>query len=165
MKRVVLACSLVILVTTAACEGNTDSPREIAALRKAADIAAIQQIEVTFHKAVSIKSVDLLMTVWADNAVLTVGGRTFVGKSQIRKFWTTTAVPFRPIARHWISETPAYRTRITVNGDRGTLYFECHFVDVDTRELKVLVADDAKVSRINGRWLLTNGVTESANLA
>ena len=25
--------------------------------------------------------------------------------------------------------TPAYKVEITVNGDRGTLYFECHYVD------------------------------------
>src|SRR5438132_7925890 len=132
MKSVWCAGLILITVTFGACGRSNDSPGELTALKKTADMAAIQQIEVTFHKAVSIKSVDLLMMVWADNAVFTVGGRTFVGKTPIRNFWATTGGPFRPAAKHWISETPAYKTRITANGDRGTLYFECHFVDVNS---------------------------------
>jgi hypothetical protein len=159
-----LVAGLVLIATFGACGNNGDATRNVAALQKAADTAAITQIEYTFHKAVSVKSVDLLMTLWADNAVLTVGGHTFVGKSEVRDFWATTAAPFRPEAKRWISETPAYKTRITVTGERGTLYFECHFVDVDTRQVKLLVADDAKVARINGHWLITSGVTEAASL-
>ncbi len=33
---------------------------------------------------------------------------------------------------HWVSDHPAYKVEITVNGDRGTLHFECHYVDYET---------------------------------
>ena len=33
---------------------------------------------------------------------------------------------------HWESDTPSYKIRTTVNGDKATLYFECHYIDVKT---------------------------------
>ena len=104
------------------------------------------------------------MTLWADNAVFTVGPRTFVGKSQIRSFLVTNATPFQP-ATHWISETPAYKIRITVDGDHGTLYFECHYVDAATGQIKSVVAANNTVARINGTWLITKGLTGTAVLS
>jgi hypothetical protein len=51
----------------------------------------------------------------------------------------------------------------TVNGDRGTLHFECHFVDAETGAVVAVTAGDADVARIDGHWLITNfvgGTTE-----
>ena len=64
---------------------------------------------------------------------------------------------------NWISDHPAYKLEITVNGDRGTLHFECHFVDSETKEVVAVTAGDADVARIDGQWLITNfvgGTTE-----
>ena len=50
-----------------------------------------------------------------------------------------------------------------MNGDRGTLHFECHFVDSETKEVVAVTAGDADVARIDGKWLITNfvgGTTE-----
>ena len=38
------------------------------------------------------------------------------------------------MTNNWISETPIYKVRITVNGDRGTLYFECHYVNPEDEQ-------------------------------
>ena len=57
-----------------------------------------------------------------------IGTLTYSGKDQIRSFWATAA-PFQS-KNVWVDETPAYKAVITVNGATGTLYFECHFVDV-----------------------------------
>ena len=46
--------------------------------------------------------------------------------------------------------------RITLNGDRGTLYFECHYVDAKTGEMQVTTAADVEVAMIGGRWLITS---------
>jgi hypothetical protein len=59
---------------------------------------------------------------------------------------------------HWVSETPAYKIRTTVNGDKGTLYFECHYVDPKTRKVIFTAGADQQVARINGRWLVTNHI-------
>ena len=50
-----------------------------------------------------------------------------------------------------------------MNGDRGTLHFECHFVDAETGKVAAVTAGDADVARIDGKWLITNfvgGTTE-----
>jgi hypothetical protein len=65
----------------------------------------------------------------------------------------------------WISETPAYKVRITVNGDRGTLFFECHYLDRKTGTLQSVTAADADVARINGQWLISNLAGASATLS
>ena len=64
---------------------------------------------------------------------------------------------------NWISDHPAYKMLTTVNGDRGTLHFECHFVDAKTGAVVAVTAGDADVARIDGQWLITNfvgGTTE-----
>ena len=63
-----------------------------------------------------------------------------------------------------MSETPAYKLRATVNGDKGTLYFECHYVDPETAKVVVVTAADQQVARINGEWLITNNVGASPDL-
>ena len=66
---------------------------------------------------------------------------------------------------HWISDTPSYKIRVTVNGDKGTLYFECDYVDSKTNKVVSAVAADQNVQRVNGKWLITSsaGATPSLN--
>ena len=50
-----------------------------------------------------------------------------------------------------------------MNGDRGTLHFECHFIDAKTEVVAAVTAGDSDVARIDGEWLITNfvgGTTE-----
>jgi SnoaL-like domain len=102
------------------------------------------------------------MSLWAPNATFTFGpGKTAAGKKEIRDVWLTKSKAFK---QKWISETPAYKIRITVNGDRGTLYFECHYVDVKTHKVAVYTGADQEVARINGKWLITSMVGGSATL-
>ena len=50
----------------------------MATLQKQADLYQIDQIEVTWHKAASIKDLDLMMTLWAANATFQIGTQTYV---------------------------------------------------------------------------------------
>jgi uncharacterized protein (TIGR02246 family) len=153
----------VLVASLAACGGSGASSTSEQALQRQADRYAIDQIEKTWHRATSTQDLDLMMTVWAPNATLTVGpGETYVGKKQIRRFWQAAKV-FQP-ENHWVSETPAYKIRITVNGDRGTLYFECHYVDPKTHKVVSTAGADQQVARINGRWLVTNHIGASPAL-
>jgi uncharacterized protein (TIGR02246 family) len=153
---------VLVLIALAAC-GSDQGAATAAADRKKADLLAIEQIEKTWHKASSTHDVDLMMTIWADNATATLGGETYTGKDQIREFFATKAAPFQP-QNHWVSETPAYKIRVTVDGDRGTLYFECHYVDVDTKQVMAVVSADQDVARINGTWLITHLVSATPEL-
>ena len=86
------------------------------------------------------------------------------GKAQIRDFFATKAGPFQP-GNHWVSDTPAYKVRITANGDKGTLYFECHYIDVKTGKVVSVVAADQNVQKINGKWLITSAAAGSPHWA
>jgi ketosteroid isomerase-like protein len=145
---------MLVLVALGGCGSGSQSASASRALREATATRDINQLEVNFHRATTTKDLDLLMSLFADNATFSVPQQTVSGKDQIRDVFATTA-PFKP-ENHWISETPAYKIRITVAGDRGTLYFECHYVDVATRQLVSAVTADTKVARINGRWLITS---------
>jgi hypothetical protein len=163
MRVAVLMCSAVLgAVVLAACGSDKPTASEKAAQREA-DIYAIDQIEVTWHKAASTHDVNKMMTLWAPNATFNIGTETLHGTAQLRDFFATKAAPFQP-QNHWVSETPAYKIRITVNGDKGTLYFECHYVDVKTRKVVAVVGADQNVQKINGKWLITNGAAATPSL-
>lgn len=152
-----------LLVTLAACTSSSANSPSEKAVQRQADLYAIDLIEKKWHKATSTQDIDLMMSLWAPNATLTVGpGETYVGKKQIRRFWLGSPV-FQPENR-WVSETPAYKIRITASGDRGTLYFECHYVDPKTRKVGKTAGADQQVARINGRWLVTNHIGASPAL-
>jgi uncharacterized protein (TIGR02246 family) len=145
-----------VVASLAACGGSDTSSASAETVQREADLYAIDQIEKTWHRATSTQDVDLMMSLFAPNATYTVGpGKTYVGKEQIRSFWRTASVMHE---NHWVSETPAYKIRMTVNGDKGTLYFECHYVDPKTQKVVAVVGADQQVAKIGGRWLITNHV-------
>ena len=155
----------VVVVSLVACSGSNAKSASEQAMQHDTDLLAIDRIEKNFHKATSTQDVDLMMSLFASSATLTLPtGKTFTGDGQIRRFWRLEAPQFQPENR-WLSDTSAYKIRITANGDRGTLYFECHYIDVKTRKVVAIAAGDMEVARINGRWLITNTVGASTTLS
>ena len=159
MRRLLIGGALgVLVVSLAACGGSNASSASEQTMQRNADLWEIDQLEKSFHKATSKKDIDLMMSLWAPNATLTVGpGQTATGTDQIRQLFLQNSATFDP-ANDWISDHPAYKIEITVNGDRGTLHFECHYVDAQTRVVALATAADLDVARIDGRWLITNMV-------
>jgi hypothetical protein len=102
------------------------------------------------------------MSLWAPNATATVAGKTVTGKAAIRRLFAKSG-PFQP-QNHWVSDTPAYKIRATVNGNKGTLYFECHYIDVDTGKVAAVVGAHQEVQKINGKWLITNLAASTVTL-
>ena len=152
------ALGVVLLsVVLGACSGSgTGSADEQARLDQ--DRYEIDQIEKNFHHATTTKDIDLMMSLYAPNATMTVGpGATASGVEEIRQFWLENSASFEP-ENHWLSDHPAYKLEITVNGDRGTLHFECHYVDIETGEVVSTKTADFDVARIDGKWLITNMV-------
>jgi hypothetical protein len=153
----------IMVVWLAACGGSTTSAVE--GLQHKADLWAIDQIEKDFHKATTLKDIDLMVGLWAPNATLTIGpGKTATGRDEIRRLWLEESVAFKPTNR-WVSDHPAYKVEITVNGDRGTLHFECHYIDTVTEDVALVTVADLDVARIDGEWLITNMVAGSTTLA
>jgi ketosteroid isomerase-like protein len=161
MRTLLIAGALgALIVSLSACGAGGTSVSDRLLLRKA-DQWEIQEIEKDFHESLSKKDIDMMMRVWAPNATLTAGV-TAVGKKEIRQFWLKNTA-FLPETR-WVSDTPAYKIRMTVNGDKGTVSFECHFLDVNSENVVVTTAADMEVARINGRWLVTSLVGGSSTL-
>ena len=166
MTRItILGVGMILLL--AACGGSGGSGGSPAAgeeLQREADSYAIDELEKTWHRASSTQDVDLMMSIWAPDATFNIGTETLTGTAAIREFFTSKAGPFQP-GNHWVSDTPAYKVRITVNGDKGTLYFECHYVDVKTGTVVSVVAADQTVQRIDGHWLITSAAAATPKLS
>jgi hypothetical protein len=160
MRRLVIGGGLgvfVLSVVLVACSGSTTDPSGDQG-RRFRDMWEIDQIEKQFHHAQTKKDIDLMMSLYAPNATMTVGpGVTASGVDEIRRFWLEDSAPFAP-ENTWLSDHPAYKLKITLNGDRGTLHFECHYVDVETGDVVSATAGDFDVARIDGKWLITNFV-------
>jgi ketosteroid isomerase-like protein len=165
MRKLLLGGALgVLIVVLSACGGSSGSSASEQALQQQADMYEISQIERDFHEAISKKDIDKLVGLFSDNASGTFGpGVTVTGKDQIREVWMNS-VGMQP-ETHWLSDHPAYKLKVTVDGDRGTLHFECHFIDVDTGKVAAVTAGNLDVAKIDGQWLITNFVGSTSELA
>ena len=152
-----------LVISLTACGGSGSRSSSELALRRDSDMYAISQIEKTFHEAITKKDIDAMMSIFAPNATATFGpGKTVSGKAQIRNVWLTSKM-WKPETQ-WLSDHPAYKLKVTINGDRGTLRFECHFVDVLTGKVAAVTAANQDVTRIDNRWLITNFVGSTSEL-
>jgi hypothetical protein len=163
--RIVIGGALVALtLALSACGGSSStSASEEAQQQRESDLYQIDRIERTFHEAISKKDIDMMVGLFSAHATGTFRpGETASGKEQIRNAWLNSTA-WKP-QTHWLSDHPAYKLRITIDGNRGTLHFECHFVDVDTGMVAAATAGSADVAKINGRWLITNFVGSTTEL-
>ncbi len=160
MRRLVISGGLgvfLLSVVLVACGGSGTDP-SVDQARRFQDMWEIDQIEKNFHQATTEKDIESMMSLFAPNATMTVGpGVTASGLDEIRRFWLEDSAPFKA-ENTWVSDHPAYKLEITVNGDRGTLHFECHFVDAKTSEVVSATTADFDVARVDGTWLITNMV-------
>jgi ketosteroid isomerase-like protein len=153
-----------LAVSLAACGGSSKSSAAEQLMQRQAELYQITEVEKTFHKAGSTHDVDLMMTLFAPGATFNIGTDTYTGKAQIRRFFATKNQAFQP-QNHWLSETPEYKVRITLNGDKATLHFECHYVDVKTGKIMAVVGVDHNLQKIKGKWLIVSGTGAPATLA
>ncbi len=116
------------------------------------DFMDIHKIEIVFHEAGTAKNLDLMLSLFADDATLTSGGKTYTGKDQLRSYWQA-AGPFQP-QNQWVAYTPAFRIKYTVEGDAARLYFECLYVDKVANKIAAHTNSDDTLVRVNGRWLI-----------
>ena len=158
MRTLLIGGVLAILVfALSACGGSNGSSASEQATKKQADTYEISQIERSFHQAISKKDIDELVGLFAPHATGTFGpGKTVAGKDHIRTVWLNSKA-WKP-ETHWLSDHPAWKLKVTVNGDRGTLHFECHFINVDTNKVAEYTAGNLDVAKIDGKWLITNFV-------
>ncbi len=144
MKQILkIAAILVTCIAGGAIAGTEENAQEFMDLH---------QIEIAFHEAGSTKNLDLMLSLFTDDAVIMSGGKTYSGRDQLKTFWQA-AGPFQP-QNQWVGYTPAFRIRYTVQGDRAHLYFECLWIDKAANKIAAHTNSDDALVRINGKWLI-----------
>jgi len=152
-----------LVVALSACGGSNGSSASEQELQREADTYAISQIERDFHESLSKKKIGQMMALWAPNASFTFGpGQTATGKGEIEKTWLKSKA-FKS-STHWVSDHPAYKLEVTIDGERGTLHFECHFIDRDTKTVAALTEGDLDVVKSDGKWLITKMIGGTSEL-
>ena len=131
--------------------------------QREADLYLIDQIEVKFHRATSHHDINLMMSLWAPGAVFNIDQQTLTGKAQIRHWFLTRNKAFAA-GHHWESDTPSYKIRVDVNGDKATMYFECHYIDGKTGTVVSEAGVTHTLQKVNGQWLITNSSGSTATL-
>jgi ketosteroid isomerase-like protein len=89
-------------------------------------VGEIYRLQAAFHRAKTIQDLDLMMSLWANDATFAnkSTGTTYVGFDQIKSFWQGSG----SFTHHRFSLVPSYKTTIEVHGHEAFLYFECHDV-------------------------------------
>jgi ketosteroid isomerase-like protein len=158
------ALGATLAALAAGCGGSSTNSATSATLQREANLYEITRIEARFHEALSKHNLNLMMSLFAPGAVFNVDQQALTGKAQIRHWFATENKAFLP-QNHWEADTPSYKMRATVNGDKGTLYFECHFIDPKTSKVVAVVGVDHDVQKINGTWLITDSVVSTPKLS
>ena len=164
MRAVLIGAALgALAIALSGCGASSASSGEAAAAQQRVDLYEISKIERSFHEAISKKNISEMVSLFAPHATGTFApGKTVTGRTSIRRVWLKSTA-FQPTT-HWLSDHPAYKLKVTVDGDRGTLHFECHFIDIRTEKVAAVTAGNLDVARIDGRWLITNFVGSTSEL-
>jgi ketosteroid isomerase-like protein len=123
-------------------------------------VAEIYQLQAAFHRAKTTQDLDLMMSLWADDATFINNstGKTYVGSDQIRTFWMGSG----SFTHHRFSLVPSYKTQIDVHGDAAFLYFECHDIgdfasgSFGDATVKTIVNDTflaGTLRNVHGNWV------------
>lgn len=126
-------------------------------------VAEIYKLQAAFHRAKTTQDLDLMMSLWANDANFTnrSTGKTYSGSDQIRSFWQGSG----SFTHFRFSLVPSYKTKIEVHGDEAFLYFECHDVgDFSSSKfgdasVKTIVNDSflaGTLHRVGGKWVFWN---------
>jgi ketosteroid isomerase-like protein len=126
-------------------------------------VGEIYQLQAAFHEAKTSQDIDLMMSLWAEDATFVnqTTNTTYSGFDQIKSFWQGSG----SFTHHRFSLVPSYKTKIDVHGDTAFLYFECHDVgnfptgNFDDSAFKTIVNDTflaGTLRHVGGSWLFWN---------
>jgi hypothetical protein len=102
-------------------------------------VGEIYQLQAAFHRAKTFADLDLMASLWADDATLVNQGDAnspYNGNAAIKAFFATSG----SFTHRRLSLVPSFKTQINVGheGNQAWLYFECHDVgdyDLSTRAI------------------------------
>lgn len=122
-------------------------------------IGEIYELQAAFHRAKTTQDLDLMMSLWADDATFTNRSNrmTYSGAHDIRSFWASSG----SFVHQRFSLVPSYKTQIDVHGDEAFLYFECHDVGnfANGSYGNTIINDSflaGTLRNVGGSWLFAN---------
>jgi hypothetical protein len=155
MKFSSLTCGLLLAMALAgpalaqpAPKSSNYSANDTAA-ENAEDYMQMHQLEAVFHQGATNHDLNLVMSLFAKNATLADGGKTYTGADQIRRFFESSG----PFTHHWVGYTAVFRIAYKLAGNTGHLHFGCLYTDEAGKQVTAHANFDAVVVLQNGKWL------------
>ena len=119
-------------------------------------VGDIYQLQAAFHRAKTMQDIELMMSLWAEEATFHSEGdpnSPYVGSDSLRGFWLNSG----SFKNHRLSLVPSFKTQITVRSDaEAWLYFECHDVADYDQPTRAIASDTflaGTVKSVGGKWV------------
>jgi len=119
-------------------------------------VGDIYQLQAAFHRAKTMQDIDLMMSLWAEDATFNSQGdpnSPYVGSDSLRGFWLNSG----SFKNHRLSLVPSFKTQITLRSDDDAwLYFECHDVGDYDQPTRAIASDTflaGTVKNIQSKWV------------
>jgi hypothetical protein len=131
---------------------------------ESAHIGEIYQLQANYHRAKTTQDIDLMMSLWASDAILTIQGdpgSPYIGSERLQSFFLNSG----SFTNHRFSLVPSFKIQIKVAGNDAWLYFECHDVgnfDADSRFIAADAFLAGTIKHVGGRWVFWNMTAGSA---
>jgi hypothetical protein len=133
-------------------KADSDDLKELRVVYQKAQHFELNQLEKAFHLAGSYGGdLDLLATLWADDATLTVGTTVYTGKDAILAFFAAGGA----FHNNWVGLTPAFKFTADIHGDTAEISFQCDYVDpsVTPAVVRLNRIMAGTVKKVRGNWL------------
>ena len=121
-------------------------------------VGEIYELQAAFHRAKTTQDINLMMSLWDPDGTLNFQGdpnSPYVGFEQIKSFFQNSG----SFTHRRFSLVPAFKTQINVQGNLGSLYFECHDVGNFDQTDRFIASDTflaGTVRKLGGRWVFSN---------
>ena len=126
-------------------------------------LADLYELEQAFHLAASYGGdIDAMMSLWAEDCIMTSGASVFSGKDAVR----TAIAAGGPFHNYWVGLTPAFTITADIHGYTADFSFQCAYVDPSVTPYVVRLNRglSGTVKRVNGKWLLWHMDSHPATL-
>jgi hypothetical protein len=133
---------------------KTLSAMELEGGQASSDVAEIYRLQAAFHRAKTAQDIQLMMSLWDAQGRLEVVGDAkspYVGSERLQEFWANSG----SFKNRRFSLVPSYKTQIEVQGEQGTIYFECHDVADYDQPIRNIINDTflrGTVRKVGGKW-------------
>jgi hypothetical protein len=117
-----------------------------------ASLVQIERVQAALVEAGGSKDMGRMLSLFARDATVTSGGRTYAGIDAIRTYWEN-AGPFLA-QNHWEGYTPPHKVRINAASDQATLQFECLWIDPVTSQVRARSYSSDVLVKDGDRWVI-----------